>query len=112
MAKSTLAEKIARLEAELKETKAAANRAKRKERNKQLMALGIYLERLYKEQSTERRAKMRSQLENATLDERVKQLALDGFTRIDEQAPAAPQERQTEPAVLSPGQGSGKGSDG
>jgi hypothetical protein len=94
MARTTLAEKIAKLEAELKETKAAANRVKRKERNKQLMALGIYLERLYKERSAEGREKMRSQLESAALDSRIKATALDGFSRIDEEAPAESQGQQ------------------
>lgn len=88
MAKLSLEDKIARLEAELKETKAAANRVKRKERNKQLMALGIYMERLYKERSAEGRSKMRTQLESAALDNRVKTMALSGFSRIDEEAPA------------------------
>ena len=111
MARSTLAEKIAKLEAELKETKASANRAKRKERNKQLMALGIYLERLYKERSAEGREKMRSQLESAALDDRVRRLALDGFNRLDEQNLATPQGRQLESGQFS-GQGSGKGSGG
>ena len=91
MAKLSLEDKIARLEAELKETKAAANRVKRKERNKQLMALGIYMERLYKERSAEGRSKMRTQLESAALDNRVKTMALSGFSRIDEEAPAESQ---------------------
>ena len=94
MAKSTYADKIAKLEAELKETKAAANRAKRKERNTHLMAFGIYMERLYKEQGPEGRGRMRAQLESATLEARVKRLALDGFNRLDEQAPTRPNPAQ------------------
>lgn len=110
MAKLSLEDKIARLEAELKETKAAANRVKRKERNKQLMALGIYMERLYKERSAEGRSKMRTQLESAALDNRVKTMALSGFSRIGEEAPAESQGKQEDMATVIPGQDSGKGS--
>lgn len=110
MAKLSLEDKIARLEAELKETKAAANRVKRKERNKQLMALGIYMERLYKERSAEGRSKMRTQLESAALDNRVKTMALSGFSRIDEEAPAESQGKQEDMATVIPCQDSGKGS--
>ena len=101
MAKLSLEDKIARLEAELKETKAAANRVKSKERNKPLIALGIYMERL---------CKMRTQLESAALDNRVKTMALSGFSRIDEEAPAESQGKQEDMATVIPGQDSGKGS--
>jgi len=89
-AKETAAQKFERLQGELKEAKAALSKEKRKERNKQLMALGIYLEQVYKMSGMEVRNNMRRGLENYTLNPKVKALAMDGFKRVDNDSPPVP----------------------
>ncbi len=81
MAKTAIDEKIARLEAELKNAKAAKTQAARKERNSQLMAFGIGLEMKYKSLSPAERERIKAWFNG--IDERNKARALEGFARLD-----------------------------
>lgn len=81
MARTTLDQKIAKLEAELKEAKASKSKEARQERNNQLMAFGIMLEAKYKAALETDRKKMRGWIEG--LDERNKSRVLAGFDRLD-----------------------------
>ena len=81
MAKTTIDKKIARLEAELKNAKAAKSKEARQERNNQLVSFGIMLEQKYRSLPEAERAKIRSWAEN--LDERNKGRVLAGFERIE-----------------------------
>ena len=79
--KTSLDDKIARLEAELKNAKAEKTQENRKERNNQLMAFGILLETKYKSLSEAEQANIKAWVE--ILDERNKTRALAGFSRLD-----------------------------
>ena len=81
MAKTTIDAKIARLEAELKNAKAAKSKEKRQERNNQLVSFGIMLEQKYKSLTEPERAKIRGWVEN--LDDRNKARVLAGFERVE-----------------------------
>lgn len=81
MNKTTLDEKIARLEAELKNAKANKNKESRQERNNQLMAFGIGLETKYKSLPEAERVKIKAWFNE--LDDRNKARALSGFARLD-----------------------------
>lgn len=83
MAKTTLEEKIAKLEAELKNAKASKTAKQRKERNQQLIAFGIGLELKYKSLPDAEKAKIRAWFES--MDERNKARAIAGFDRLDVQ---------------------------
>lgn len=83
MAKTTLEEKIAKLEAELKNAKASQNAKQRKERNQQLIAFGIGLELKYKSLPDAEKAKIRAWFDS--MDERNKARAIAGFDRLDAQ---------------------------
>lgn len=81
MPKTALDEKIARLEAELKNAKAAKTQVARKERNNQLMAFGIGLEMKYRSLSLVERERIKAWFSG--IDERNKARALEGFARLD-----------------------------
>jgi len=84
MAKTTIEQKIARLEAELKNAKAEKSQATRKERSNQLTAFGIMLERKYKTLDADGRAKIRAWLDClASNDTRNRERVQDGFARLD-----------------------------
>lgn len=83
MAKTTLEEKIAKLEAELKNAKASKTAKQRKERNQQLIAFGIGLEIKYKSLPDAEKAKIRAWFDS--MDERNKARAIAGFERLDAQ---------------------------
>ncbi len=83
MAKTTLEEKIAKLEAELKNAKASKTAKQRKERNQQLIAFGIGLELKYKSLPDSEKAKIRAWFDS--MDERNKARAIAGFDRLDAQ---------------------------
>lgn len=85
MARTTLDQKIAKLEAELKNAKASKSKEARQERNNQLMAFGIMLEAKYKAIPETERAKMRGWADG--LDERNKSRVLAGFARLDKLHP-------------------------
>lgn len=70
MARTTLDQRIAKLEAELKNAKASKGKEARKERNGQLMSMGIMLAQTYKQLTLGDREKVRSWAEN--LDQRTK----------------------------------------
>ena len=82
MAKTSLENKIARLEADLKEAKARKHAATRKDRNAQLMGFGILLETKFNKLPMGERAKIRSWADE--LDKRNRERALAGFERLDE----------------------------
>ena len=82
MAKTTLEEKIAKLEAELKNAKASKTAKQRKERNQQLIAFGIGLELKYKSLPDAEKAKIRAWFES--MDERNKARAIAGFERLED----------------------------
>ena len=79
--------KIGKLEAELKEQKAQITREKRKERNGQLMALGIMVELVFAKLTPGEKTMLRGWAE--PLDSRNKQRVLAAFERL---APAKVQE--------------------
>lgn len=81
MARTTIDQKIARLEAELKNAKASKSKEARQERNSQIMGFGIMLEQKYKILPEAERAKIRAWAEN--LDARNKGRVLAGFDRIE-----------------------------
>ena len=81
MARTTIDDKIARLEAELKTAKASKSKEARKERNSQLVSFGIMLETKYKELTPIGREKLKTWA--STLDERNKEKVLAGFERLD-----------------------------
>lgn len=83
MVRTTIDEKIARLEAELKNAKATKSKVARKERNSQLVAFGIMLEQKYKSLPEIERAKIRGWID--TIDERNKARVEAGFSRLDEE---------------------------
>lgn len=101
MSRTTLDQKIAKLEAELKNAKASKSKEARQERNNQLMAFGIGLEMKYKSLPEAERAKIRGWF--ADLDTRNKQRAEAGFSRLD--SGLTRKEISSEP----PSQGSGIG---
>lgn len=82
MARTTLDQRIAKLEAELKNAKASKTKEARKERNGQLMSFGIMLEQKYKSLPEAERAKIRAWAES--LDTRNKTRVQAGFTRLEE----------------------------
>lgn len=82
MARTTLDQKIAKLEAELKEAKASKSKEARKERNNQLISFGIMLERKYKSLDAEGREKICSWAES--LDARNKTRVQAGFARLEQ----------------------------
>ena len=81
MASTTLDDKIARLEAALKNAKAEKSKEARLKRNQQLIAFGIGLELKYKSLSPEEREEVKSWF--TELDERNKTRAFAGFFRLD-----------------------------
>lgn len=81
MARTTLDQKIAKLEAELKNARASKTKEGRKERNSQLISLGIFFERIYRGLDADGKAKMRETAEN--LDARNKGRVLAAFDRIE-----------------------------
>jgi hypothetical protein len=81
MPKLSLEDKIARLEADLKEAKARKHTETRKARNGQLVAFGILLETKYAELPPTERAKIRSWADG--LDKRNQERALAGFDRLE-----------------------------
>lgn len=81
MARTTLDQKIARLEAELKNAKASKSKEARQERNSQLISFGIMLEQNYKILPEAERAKIREWVEN--LDARNKAKVQAGFDRVE-----------------------------
>lgn len=82
MARTSIEDKIARLEAELKNAKAQKSKAARTERNNQLMSFGIMLEMKYKSLPESERVKIRAWAE--MLDERNQTRAKAGFARLEE----------------------------
>lgn len=82
MAKTSLEDKIVRLEADLKEAKARKHVETRKARNAQLVAFGIMLETQFNKLPVTERAKIRSWADG--LDKRNRERALAGFERLDE----------------------------
>ena len=88
-------ERIKQLKARLQKEEALLSKAKRKERNGQLIAWGVLIEETYKNTNEEGRKRI---IESAKkhLKDRNLQRALDGFTRLDEALPpvAAPQRAQ------------------
>lgn len=76
--------KIDRLESELKEAKASMNKAIRKERNNQLIALGIIVEQRYKYCTEEERKKINNLLFEfeEKIDPKIITRAKECFTRI------------------------------
>ena len=86
MAKTSIDQKIARLEAELKTAKAAKTKEGRQERNSQLMSFGIMLETKYKTLPEAERAKIREWMTG--LDERNRARVEAGFTRLDSMQPS------------------------
>lgn len=87
MARTTLDQKIAKLEAELKDAKASKTKEARKERNNQLISFGIMLERKYKSLDAEGREKIQAWAEN--LDARNKARVQAGFARLEEETDSA-----------------------
>lgn len=81
MTKTSIDQKIARLEAELKTAKAAKTEKGRKERNSQLMSFGIMLETKYKTLPEAERAKIRGWMNG--LDDKTKARAEAGFSRLE-----------------------------
>lgn len=81
MTKTSIDQKIARLEAELKTAKAAKTKNGRQERNSQLMSFGIMLETKYKTLPEAERAKIRGWMTG--LDDRNRARVEAGFTRLD-----------------------------
>ncbi|MDL2216891.1 hypothetical protein LJB81_04090 [Desulfovibrio sp. OttesenSCG-928-M14] len=81
MARTTLDQKIAKLEAELKNAKAAKSKEARTERTGQLVSVGIMIEQVYKAFSKSEREKMRSWAER--LDNRNKTRAQAFFDRVE-----------------------------
>lgn len=96
MTKTALDKKIARLEAELKNAKASKTKEARKERNNQLMAFGIMLERSYKEISESHRKSIRYWAINTLEDKNDALLSrvIKGLNRMDSEFP--PSEEDTE----------------
>ncbi len=82
MAKTSLENKIARLEADLKEAKAMRHNEARKDRNAQLIAFGIMLETKFNNLPPAEREKVRTWADG--LDKRNKERALAGFARLDQ----------------------------
>lgn len=82
MAKTSLENKIVRLEADLKEAKARKHAETRKARNAQLVAFGIMLETTFNKLPVAERTKIRSWADG--LDKRNRERALTGFERLDE----------------------------
>lgn len=82
MARNTIDEKIAKLEAELKNAKATKSKVARKERNNQLVAFGIMLEQKYKNLPEAEQVKIRGWADS--LDERNKARVKAGFSRLEE----------------------------
>lgn len=80
MTKTALDKKIARLEAELKNAKASKSKEARKERNNQLMAFGIMLEKKYRSLDKNEQTKIKEWAES--LDERNKSRVLAGLARL------------------------------
>lgn len=83
MARTTIDQKISRLEAELKNAKAMKNKEARRERNRQLVSFGIMLETKYKTLSEAERVKIRAWAES--LDTRNKERIQAGFMRLDQE---------------------------
>lgn len=81
MARTTIDQKIARLEAELKNAKASKSKEARQERNSHIMGFGILFEQKYRSLDAEGRVKMRAWAEN--LDARTKARVLAGFERVE-----------------------------
>jgi hypothetical protein len=82
MAKASLENKIARLEADLKEAKAMRHSEARKDRNAQLIAFGIMLETKFNNLPIAEREKVRTWAD--ALDTRNKERVLAGFARLDQ----------------------------
>ena len=82
MAKTSLENKIARLEADLKEAKAMRHSEARKDRNVQLIAFGIMLEAKFNNLPLAEREKVRSWADG--LYKRNRERALAGFARLDQ----------------------------
>lgn len=103
MAKRPLEDKIARLEADLKEAKARKQAEIRKARNVQLVAFGILLETIFNKLPIAERIKIRSWAD--ALDKRNRERALAGFERLDEaqkQNPAKDEEARPERLFVPP----------
>jgi hypothetical protein len=92
MPKLSLEDKIARLEADLKEAKARKHTETRKARNGQHVAFGILLENKYAELPPTERAKIRSWADG--LDKRNQERALAGFERLEAAQKQATTEEQ------------------
>lgn len=108
MARTSLEEKRAQLEAALKETNAKISRQARKERNSQLMSFGIMLETKYKTLPETERAKIRAWAEN--LDARNESRVLVGFSRLEsgltrKEISSEPPSQQPEAEAAQGGQG-------
>lgn len=99
MARTTIDQKIAKLEAELKNAKASKSKEARQERNNQLMAIGIMLEMKYKSLSELERKKIQGWTDG--LDERNTSRVKACFARLE--SGITREEISSEP----PSQGSG-----
>lgn len=82
--KTRLEKKIEKLEAELKDAKAKKIVNERKERNGQLVSMGIMIERNFNLMTPEEKEKLKLYAEN--LDERNKSRVLAAFDRIAQEA--------------------------